>query len=103
MPACISFFFLIVFTNMPLSSAGWKTFRVDVMYVERWSRSLCVPGDAARMSPMWEKPTKRCNERVEAQLPCQALEISSMQPCTFTVSPCMDGLLHCKHVVGLKT
>lgn len=39
------------FTNMPFSSTGWKACRLDVMYEKGWSRSLCVLGDAARMSP----------------------------------------------------
>lgn len=55
-PAYVSSF-LIVFTHMPLSSPGWKACRLDVMYVERWSRSLCVPGDAARMSPCGRFPS----------------------------------------------
>lgn len=55
-PAYVSSF-LIVFTHMPLSSSGWKACRFDVMYVERWSRSLCVPGDAARMSPCGRFPS----------------------------------------------
>ena len=49
-PAYVSSF-LIVFTHMPLSSSGRKARRLDVMYVERWSRSLCALGDAARTSP----------------------------------------------------
>ena len=54
-PAYVSSF-LIVFTHMPLSSSGRKACRLDVMYVERWSRSLCALGDAARTSPCGRFP-----------------------------------------------